>query len=64
MAAERKKEQHTSNVLEFEVVTELIKKTELTMFNTCLESISALLDTYDEFEIKIRNEDFGSMAMF
>ena len=64
MAAERKKEQHTSNVLEFEVVTELIKKTELTMFNTCLESISALLDTYDEFEIKIRNEDFGSMVMF
>ena len=64
MAAERKKEQHTSKVLEFEVVTELIKKTELTMFNTCLESISALLDTYDEFEIKIRNEDFGSMAMF
>ena len=34
------------------------------MFNASLESISALLDTYDEFEIKIRNGDFGSMAMF
>ena len=34
------------------------------MFNTCLESISALLDTYDEFEIKIHNGDFGSMTMF
>ena len=59
-----KKSNILTNFLEFEVVTELIKKTELTMFNTCLESISALLDTYDEFEIKIRNEDFGSMAMF
>ena len=34
------------------------------MFNACLESISALLDTYNEFETKIRNGDFGSMPMF
>ena len=52
------------NLLESEVFAELIKKRESTTFNTCLESISALLDTYDEFEIKIRNGDFGSMAMF
>ena len=34
------------------------------MFNTCLQSLSALFDTYDEFEIKIRNGDFDPMAMF
>ena len=60
---ERKKEQHT-NFLECEAFTELIKKRESTMFNTCLQSLSALFDTYDEFEIKIRNGDFGPKAMF
>ena len=59
-----KKSNILTNLLESEVLAELIKKRESTMFNTCLESISALLDTYDEFEIKIRNGDFGSMAMF
>ena len=34
------------------------------MFNTCLENVSAFLDTCDEFEIKIRNGGFGSMEMF
>ena len=53
-----------TNFLESEVFTESIKKRESTMFDTCLESISALLDTYNEFETKIRNGDFGSMAMF
>ena len=36
-----------TNVLECEAFTELIKKRESTMFNTCLQSVSALLDTYD-----------------
>ena len=36
-----------TNVLECEAFTELIKKRESTMFNTCLQSISTLLDTYD-----------------
>ena len=58
---ERKKEQHT-NFLECEAFTELIKKRESTMFNTCLQSLSALFGTYDE--IKIRNGDFGPKTMF
>ena len=53
-----------TNFLESEVFAELIKKREPSMFNTCLESISALLDIYYEFEIKIRNGGFGLMAMF
>ena len=59
-----KKSNILTNFLKSEVFTELIKKRESTMFNTCLEGISALLNTCDEFEIKIRNGDFDSMAMF
>ena len=59
-----KKSNILTNLLECEAVTELIKKRESTVFNTGLLSRSALLDTYDEFEIKIRNGDFGPMAMF
>ena len=47
MGSERKKGNILTNVLEYEAFTELIKKRESTMFNTCLQSISTLLDTYD-----------------
>ena len=59
-----KKKNILTNFLECKAFTELIKKRESKMFNKCLQSISALLDTYDEFDIKIRNGDFGSIAMF
>ena len=59
-----KKSNILTNFLECEAFTELIKKRESTMFNTCLQSLSALFDTYDEFEIKIRNGDFGPKTMF
>ena len=59
-----KKSDILSNYLESEVFAELIKKRESSMFNTCLQSISALLKTYNEFEMKICNGDFDSMAMF
>ena len=59
-----KKSNILTNFLECEAFTELIKKRESTMFNTCLQSFSALFDTYDEFEIKIRNGDFGPKTMF
>ena len=52
-----------TNFLEYEVFTELIKKRETTILNTCLKSISALHNTYDEFGFKTRNGYFGSMAM-
>ena len=55
-----KKSNILTNYLECENV-KLFEKRESTMFNICLESISALLDTYDKFEIKIRNGDFGPM---
>ena len=64
MGSEKKKETILTNFLECEAFTELINKRESTMFNTCLQSLSALFDTYDEFEIKIRNRDFDPMAMF
>ena len=52
-----------TNFLECEVFTELIKKRESTILNTCLKSISALHDTHDEFYFKTRNGYFSSMAM-
>ena len=52
-----KKSNILTNFLECEAFTELIKKRESTMFNIGLQSISALLNTYDEFEIKICNGD-------
>ena len=59
-----KKSSILTNFLECEDFNELIKKRKSTMFNTCLQSLSTLFDTYDEFEINIRNGYFGPMAMF
>ena len=57
-----KKSNILTSFLECEFFTEPIKKRESTMFNTCLESISALHHTNDEFEIKIHN-GFPPMTM-
>ena len=57
-----KKSNILTSFLECEFFTEPIKKRESTVFNTCLESISALHHTNDEFEIKIHN-GFPPMTM-
>ena len=55
---EQKKRAVLTNFLESEVFAELIKKRKSTIFYIFLENISALLNTYDKFEIEIRNGDF------